>query len=65
MIPIQISLKFVHNNQAMVSIMAWLLIGDKPLSEPLLVWFSDAALAGVGVGVELNMKVWYAKFMFI
>ena len=43
---IQMSLKFVlkgptDNDQALVEIMAWRWIGDKPLSEPMLTWFSD------------------------
>ena len=53
-IVIQISLKFVprgpiDNNPALVQIMAWRRIGDKPLSEPMLTWFTDiyAALGGV------------------
>ena len=44
---IKISLKFVpkgqiDNIQALVQIMAWRRIGDKPLSEPMLPRFSDA-----------------------
>ena len=44
---IKISLKFVpkspiDNNPALVQIMAWCQIGDKPLSEPMLTWFTDA-----------------------
>ena len=47
----KISLKFVpkgpiDNNPALVLIMAWCWIGDKPLSEPMLTWFTDAALVG-------------------
>ena len=43
---IEISLKFVskspiNNNPALVQIMAWCQIGDKPLSEPMLTWFTD------------------------
>ena len=46
---IKISLKFVpkgqiNNNTALVQIMAWGWIGDKPLSEPMLTWFIFAAL---------------------
>ena len=42
----QISLKFVpkgriDNNTALVQIMAWCRIGHKPLSEPMLTWFTD------------------------
>ena len=44
---IKISLKFVpkgpnDNNPALVKIMAWRRIGDKPLSKPMLTWFTDA-----------------------
>ena len=44
---IQISLKFVpngpiDNNPALVQVMAWRRTGDKPLSEPMLTWFTDA-----------------------
>ena len=45
-IPILISLKFVprspiDNNLAMVQVMAWHPIGDKPLSEPMVIRFTD------------------------
>ena len=44
---IEISLKFVHkdpndNYPALVYIIAWRQIGDKPLSEPMLARFTDA-----------------------
>ena len=44
---IKISLNFVpkgsvNNIPAMVQIMAWRRIGDKPLSEPMLTRFTDA-----------------------
>ena len=44
---IKISLKFVpkgpiDNDPALVKIMAWRRIGDKPLSEPMLALFTDA-----------------------
>ena len=44
---IKISLKFVHKdpidkNLALVKIMSWRRIGDKPLFEPMLTRFSDA-----------------------
>ena len=44
---IKISLKFVpkgpiDNNLALVQIMAWRRIGDKPLSEPMMTRFTDA-----------------------
>ena len=43
----KISLKFVpkgpiDNNPALFQIMAWRRIGDKPLSEPILIRFTDA-----------------------
>ena len=46
-IPIKISLKFVpegpiNNISALVQIMAWRRIGDKPLSEPMMTQFNDA-----------------------
>ena len=46
-IAIKISLKFVlkgpiKNNTALVQIMAWHWSGDKPLSEPMMVSFTDA-----------------------
>ena len=45
-ISIKISQKFVpkgpiDNIPAMVQIMAWRRIGDKPLAEPMLTWFTD------------------------
>ena len=44
---IQISLKFVpkgpnENKSALVQVMAWRRIGDKPLPEPILAEFTDA-----------------------
>ena len=46
-IPIQISLIFVakdpiENNWALVWIMAWRRLGDKPLSEPIMTKYTDA-----------------------
>ena len=46
-IPIQISLKFVprspiDNKPAVVQVMAWRRIGDKPLPEPMMGQFTDA-----------------------
>ena len=46
-IAIQISLKFVpkspiDNNTALVQVMAWRRIGDKPLPEPVMAQFIDA-----------------------
>ena len=48
-ISIQISLKFVpkgqiDNNPALVQIMAWRQIGDKPSSEPVLTWITDTCV---------------------
>ena len=50
---IKISLKFVpdgpiDNNPALVQIMAWRGIGDKPLSEPMLTQFTDAYMPHQG-----------------
>ena len=47
LISIEISLKFlskglIDNNPALVLVMAWRNIGDKPLSEPMLIRFTDA-----------------------
>ena len=44
---IQISLKFfgkgqIDNESALVQVMAWHWTGDKPLTEPMLTWFTDA-----------------------
>ena len=44
---IEISLTFVpkgpiKNDSALVQIMTWRRKGDKPLSEPMLTWFTDA-----------------------
>ena len=46
-ISINISLKFflkgpINNIPALVQMMAWRRPGDKPLSEPMLVWFTDS-----------------------
>ena len=53
-ISINISLKFVpkgqiNNNTALVQIMAWRRIGDKPLSEPMLIQPTDAYMRHKGV----------------
>ena len=45
--PIQISLKLfrsspIDNKPALVQVMAWHLIGDKPLPEPMMTQFTDA-----------------------
>ena len=46
-IPIQISLIFfprspIDNKPALVQVMAWRRIGDKPLPEPMMAQFTDA-----------------------
>ena len=43
-IPMRISLNFcpIDNKPALVQVMAWRRIGDKPLSEPMMTQFSDA-----------------------
>ena len=46
-IPLQISLKFVSrgpidNKPALAQVMAWHRIGDKPLSELMMIRFTDA-----------------------
>ena len=46
-ISIQISLKYIpsspiDNKPALVQVMAWRRIGDKPSSEPMLIRFTDA-----------------------
>ena len=48
------SLKFVpkvpiDNNPVLVYIMAWHLIGDRPLSEPMLTRFTDAFMQHLGL----------------
>ena len=57
-IAIQISLKFVprspvDNNPALVRVMAWRRIGDKPLPEWMMVQFTDAYVRGFG---EMSFK---------
>ena len=52
-ISIQISLKFVpkgpiENKSVLVKVMAWRRTGDKPLSEPMLPWFTDAYMGHWG-----------------
>ena len=48
-IPIKISLKLgpgspIDDKPALVQVMAWRWIGDKPLSEPMLTWLTNAYL---------------------
>ena len=52
-IPIQISLKFVasspiDNKPALVQVMAWHQIGDKPLPEPMMAEFTDTYMLHQG-----------------
>ena len=56
---IQISLKFVpggpfDNKLASVQVMAWRRSGNKPLPEPAMTQFSDAALVGDALRAEQN-----------
>ena len=56
-ISIQISLKFVprspiDNKVALVQVMVWHQTGFKPLSEPMMVWFTDVALG------EMSQSSW-------
>ena len=65
----KISLYFVlksptDNIQALVQIMAWRRIGDKPLSEPMLTWFDDAYMQHLG-GDELRSKKVYLHYQSI
>ena len=51
-ISIRISLKFVprspvNNKVALVLVMAWRRTGDKPLTEPMMTWFTDASMQGL------------------
>ena len=65
-ISVPISLNFVpkdliHNDQALVQIMAWRRIGDHPLSEPMLIWGTDAYMrhwvwGGVHISKHSNIK---------
>ena len=60
---IQISLKYVpmgpiNNNPALVQIMAWRQRGDKPLSEPVMVYFGNAYIhlsASMSYGIFHNL----------
>ena len=60
-ISIEISLKFgrnglINNIPAFVQIMAWRLLGDKLLSEPVLVCFTDASLGLNGLNLVLEAR---------
>ena len=43
----------IDNNSALVKIMYWRRIGGKPISEPMLTWFTDAYMRHYG-GDELT-----------
>ena len=63
---IKISLKFVpkgpiDNKPALVQIMAWCQIGDKPLSAPMLNQFTDAYICYTG---ERWVNSWCAEFIW-
>ena len=65
---IEISLKLVSkgsvdNTPALVLIMAWRRIGDKPLSEPVLIQFTDAYMRHLG-GDEL-IRAPYTRIVVI
>ena len=71
-ISIKISLKFVakfpiDNNLALLQIMAWRRIGDKPLSRPMLTRFTDiyVALGGDELNVHIsNTQLWLISLSF-
>ena len=52
----------IDNNPALVWIMALLWIGDKPLSEPMLTWFTDAYII-VALGGDELMNVIYMQWL--
>ena len=60
---IQISLKFVSrspidNKPALVQVMAWRQIGDKPLPEPMMAQFTDAyMMMGTNLVVQHGFPV--------
>ena len=54
-----ISLKFIpkdptDNIPALVQIMAWHWPGDMPLSEPMMVWFTDAYMRNLALMSQLS-----------
>ena len=64
-IPIQISVKFVprspiDNKPALVQVMAWRLINDKPLSEPMMTQFNEAYMRPY----HIRWVKMYSKHMF-
>ena len=70
---IKISLRFVPkgtnvNIPALVQIMAWRRIGDKPLSEPMLTQFTDAYVRHQGRWVKtltLEQNGWHSQIQFL
>ena len=62
---IHISLNFaakdpVNNNPALVQVMVWHQPGDKPLSEPIMVYFTDAYMRhvdSIGVAYVTNIHL--------
>ena len=64
-ISIKISLKFVaewpvDNKAALVQMMAWRRIGDKPLSEPMMAWLTDASMRPSGsMRYHPMRQTWY------
>ena len=48
----------IDNKSVLVLVMPWCRIGDKPLPEPMLIQFTDAALEGdeLNNGLELNRQ---------
>ena len=46
----------IDNNQALVKIMAWRRIGDKPLPEPILTWITDAYMLHQGGDTLINKQ---------
>ena len=59
-IMVKISLKFdpqgpIDNNPALVQKMSWSRIGDKPLSEPMLPWFTEAYMRHIEAWTKGSM----------
>ena len=69
-IPIRIPLKFVprsliDNKPALVQVMAWCRIGNKPLPEPMTIQFTDAHVQHQGVMSKGNIKINFYFFKFL
>ena len=66
-ISIRISLKFVpkvpiDNKPALVQIMAWRQTGDKPLSEPMMAYFTDVFMRHMALMsrlTDINQQDWW------